>query len=309
MASATTHGTAAAPARGKSAFRRLMAALSAPLLLTPSIGVMVLVILWPSFELLWLSFTNYSPGLGGEFVGLDNYLFILTDKQFLDALVRNIFFVAIVVALEVGLGFAIALLLQYKFPLKRVWLALLLTPFAVSPIVAVTMWKYMLDPTFGIVNYVFSLLHIQPIMWLTTGDTSMAAIIIVAVWKEFAFTTIIMYAALSTVPKELMEAASIDGTTAVQRFFHVTLPLVLPALVVVTLFRVIFTMREFAIPYTMTKGGPGTATEILSIYLYKQAYTYSDYGTGAAVGWIILLVTLACSIFLVRRGYKGMFLE
>lgn len=283
--------------------------MSAPLLLLPSIAVLTLVILWPSIELLWLSFTNYSPGLGGEFIGLDNYLFILTDRQFLDALVRNVVFVAVVVVLEVVLGFAIALLLQYPFPFKKVWLALLLTPFAVSPIVAVAMWKYMLDPTFGIVNYMFTLLHIQPIMWLTTGDTSMAAIVIVAVWKEFAFTTIIMYAALSTVPKEMMEAASIDGTNAIQRFVHVTLPLVLPALVVVTLFRVIFTMREFAIPYTMTKGGPGTATEILSIYLYKQAYTYSDYGTGAAVGWIMLIVTLLCSIFLVRRGYKGMFLE
>lgn len=288
---------------------RLVDGLAAPLLLLPAFLTLTIVIVIPSGFLLLLSATNYSPGMDYEFVGLDNYVALLSDRKFIEALVRNCFFVLVTVGAEIVIGFGIALLLQFPFPLRRLWLALLLTPFAVSPIVAVAMWKYMLDPSFGIVNYYMSGLGLPTIQWLSSGPSSMAAIVLVAIWKDFAFCTIVMYAALSTVPKELTEAATIDGATAVQRFWRVTFPLVLPALTVVALFRVIYALREFGIPWTMTKGGPGSSTEIMAIYLYRQAFSFSDYGTGAAVGWLMLAFTLLSSIYLVRRSYRGMFPE
>lgn len=286
---------------------KLIDGLAAPLLLFPALFTLAAFIVIPSAYLLVLSATNYSPGLDYEFVGLDNYVALIFDNKFVEALLRNALFVFVVVTSEISIGFGIALLLQYPFPLRRLWLALLLTPFAISPIVAVAMWKYMLDPSFGIVSYYMSAIGLPTIAWLTDGPTSMAAIIVVAVWKDFAFCTIVMYAALSTVPKELIEAAMIDGTTPFQRFRHVTLPLVLPALTVVALFRVIYALREFGVPWTMTKGGPGSSTEILSIYLYRQAFGFADYGMGAAIGWLMLAFTLLSSIYLVRRAYHGMF--
>ena len=128
-------------------------------------------------------------------------------------------------------------------------------------------------------------------------------------WKEFSFTTIVLFAALTAIPKELDEASRMDGATAWQNLILVKIPLIVPAAVIVLLFRVIFTLREFGIPWTMTGGGPGTSTEILSIYLYKQAFRYSDFGAGAATGWLMLVVTVILSSFLIRRTFRGVFPE
>lgn len=279
------------------------------LLLAPLLATLGFFIVVPAFQLLWISLTNLTPGRPAEFIGLDNYSYVLSDPAFIAALLRNIAFVLVVVVLEVGVGFAIALVLQMRFPLRSLWFAIILAPFAVSPIVAVVMWKYMLDPTFGIVNYAMSSIGLPAVPWMTDGPTSMAVIIIVAVWKEFAFTTIVLYAALTSIPRELYEASHVDGANPWQNLIYVKIPLIAPAIAIVLLFRIIFTLREFGIPWTLTGGGPGTATEILSIYLYKQAFRYSDFGAGAAIGWIMLAVTVLLSSFLIRRTYRGMFPE
>ena len=278
-------------------------------LLSPLLATLAFFIVIPAFQLLWISLTNLTPGRPADFVGLDNYVYVLTDPGFIAALVRNVFFVLVVVTLEVAVGFGIALVLQMKYPLRPLWFAIILAPFAVSPIVAVVMWKYMLDPTFGIVNYAITRVGLPAIPWMTDANTSMAVIVIVAVWKEFAFTTIVLFAALTSIPRELHEASTVDGANAWQNLIYVKIPMIAPAIAIVLLFRVIFTLREFGIPWTLTGGGPGTATEILAIYLYKQAFRYSDFGAGAAIGWLMLAVTVLLSSFLVRRTYRGMFPE
>jgi multiple sugar transport system permease protein len=279
----------------------------AVLLIAPLLLVLTLVILVPALQLLWISLTNLVPGRPAEFVGLDNYAYVLTDPAFIGALTRNIAYVLIVVTLELVVGFGIALLLQHPFRWRPLWFAIILAPYAVSPIVAVVMWKYMLDPNFGIVNYTLSSVGLPTVAWLSDSVTSMAAIILVAVWKEFAFTTIVLFAALTAIPKDLEEASRVDGATAWQNLIFVKIPLIAPAAVIVLLFRIIFTLREFGIPWTMTGGGPGTSTEILSIYLYKQAFRYSDFGGGAATGWVMLIVTVLLSSFLIRRTFSGVF--
>lgn len=289
---------------GRSHWNRTPVALA---LLLPITFVLAFIILVPSIQLLWLSLTDYSPGLGGSFVGLKNYVWILTDPAFQAALARNLFYVFIVVGCEILIGFGIALFLQQPIPLRPLWMALVIAPYAVSPIVAVVMWKYMLDPSFGVVNYMLTSIGLPAVKWLSTPTTSMAAIVIVAVWKEFSFTTIVLFAALSTVPREIYEAAKIDGARPTQILRLVTIPLIMPAISIVVLFRVIFTLREFGIPQTFTGGGPGTSTEILSLYLYKEAFRYSNFGSGAATGWIMLVVTVLLSSVLIRRTFRSMF--
>jgi ABC-type sugar transport system permease subunit len=277
------------------------------ILLAPIMVLLALTIAIPALYLLWLSLTDASPGMDASFVGLDNYVTLLADQAFQAATLRSVLFVVISVSLEIVVGFSIALLLQRPFRLRPLWMALVIAPYAVSPIVAVVMWKYMLDPSFGIVNYALTSAGLGAVPWLSSPVTSMAAIIIVAVWKEFSFTTIVLFAALTTMPKELVEAANVDGATPWQILWKIKIPLIAPAIFIVLLFRTIFALREFGVVWTLTGGGPGTSTEILSIFLYKQAFRYLDFGGGAATGWLMLIVTLLLSSFVIRRTYRGLF--
>ncbi len=279
----------------------------AGLLIAPVVVVLAAIIFIPSLDLFRLSFTDATPGIEPEWVGWKNYARILADPAFQAALVRNIAFVVVVVALEMAIGLGIALLLEHPVPLRGLWIALLVAPYAVSPIVAVVMWKYMLDPNFGIVNFMMSAAGLPTIGWFTSAWTSMAGIIVIAVWKEFSFVTIVSLAALKAIPVDYVEAARIDGASGWQVLQHVKMPMILPALSIVMMFRIIYTLREFAIVHTTTGGGPGTSTEILALYLYKEVFRYGNFGAGAATGWMLLLVTVAMAGFLVRRTYRGMF--
>jgi multiple sugar transport system permease protein len=276
---------------------------------TPVAVVLAAIIVVPSIQLLWMSFTDASPGMDTQWVGLKNYVRILSDPGFQAALIRNILFVAGVVALEMAVGLAIALLLENPVPLRGLWMALIVAPYAVSPIVAVVMWKYMLDPNFGVVNFMIAHAGLPTVAWFTSAGTSMAGIVLIAVWKEFSFVTIVSFAALKAIPGDFVEAARIDGAGYAQVLRHIKLPMILPALAIVTMFRIIYTLREFAIVHTTTGGGPGTSTEILALYLYKEAFRYLNFGAGAATGWLMLVATVLTAGFLVRRTYRGMFGE
>lgn len=276
---------------------------------TPVAVVLAAIIVVPSIQLLWMSFTDASPGMDTQWVGLKNYVRILSDPGFQAALIRNILFVAGVVALEMAVGLGIALLLENPMPLRGLWMALIVAPYAVSPIVAVVMWKYMLDPNFGVVNFMIAHAGLPTVAWFTSAGTSMAGIVLIAVWKEFSFVTIVSFAALKAIPGDFVEAARIDGAGYAQVLRHIKLPMILPALAIVTMFRIIYTLREFAIVHTTTGGGPGTSTEILALYLYKEAFRYLNFGAGAATGWLMLVATVLTAGFLVRRTYRGMFGE
>jgi ABC-type sugar transport system permease subunit len=278
-------------------------------LLAPVVLVLCAIIVAPSIDLLLMSFTDASPGMDARWVGLRNYTRILSDPDFQAALIRNVLFVVTVVAAEMLVGLVIALLLENEVPLRGLWMALIVAPYAVSPIVAVVMWKYMLDPNFGVVNFMIGSAGLPTVGWFTSAGTSMAGIIIIAVWKEFSFVTIVSFAALRAIPGDFVEAARIDGAGYGQILRHIKLPMILPALSIVAMFRIIYTLREFAIVHTTTGGGPGTSTEILALYLYKEAFRYLNFGVGAATGWIMLLTTLLLAGFLVRRTYRGMFPE
>ncbi len=278
-------------------------------LLGPVAVVLLAMIVVPSIDLLFMSFTDASPGMETKWIGLKNYAHILSDPEFRAALLRNVLFVVAVVALEMLVGIGIALLLENPVPLRGLWMALIVAPYAVSPIVAVVMWKYMLDPNFGVVNFMIGSAGLTPIAWFTSAGTSMAGIILIAVWKEFSFVTIVSFAALKAIPNDFVEAARIDGAVYGQVLRYIKLPMILPALSIVMMFRIIYTLREFAIVHTTTGGGPGTSTEILAIYLYKEAFRYLNFGVGAATGWLMLLATLLLAGFLVRRTYRGMFAE
>ncbi|HVT50007.1 MAG TPA: sugar ABC transporter permease [Dongiaceae bacterium] len=276
-------------------------------LIFPAIAVLTVIIILPALNLFWISFNNYSPGIGSDFVGLGNYTSLIRDTGFQAAALRNVAYVVGVVLLQLLTGMGIALLLDNALPLRTLWTICLIAPFAVSPIVAVVSWKYLLDPSFGLVNYLITRLGLPPVPWFNGPATSMAGVVIVAVWKGFSFIAIILFAALRAIPSELKEAARIDGATPLQVFRYVKFPLILPALSIVALFEIIHAVREFDIIQTMTGGGPGTSTELFSNYLYRQAFGNFYFGLGASVGWIMLVVTVVLASPVIWRTYQRMF--
>ncbi|MBS7701613.1 MULTISPECIES: sugar ABC transporter permease [unclassified Chelatococcus] len=276
-------------------------------LLAPTTLLLVAFIVVPAFSLLWTALTDYSPGLDPNFVGIRNFVSLVDNPSFQVVAIRNIAYVVVVVSLQLLVGLGIAILLDNQLPLRALWMAILIAPFAVSPIVAVVSWKYLLDPSYGLANYIFSVLGLPSVPWLANPVTSMIAVVIVAVWKGFPFIAIILFAALRSVPVELKEAARIDGASTFQIFWSVKLPLIVPAISIVALFETIFAVREFDIIQTMTGGGPGGSTALFSHYLYRTAFGNFDFGMGAAVGWIMLAVTLVLAFAIIWRTYKNMY--
>ena len=272
----------------------------------PALAVLVFVILIPSVVALFYGFTDYSPGREVSFIGLDNYISLLTNSRFWMAVLNNVYYLVGCLVAELFLGFSCALLLNKRFRFQPLWFCLLLAPYAESPVVAVQIWKYLLDPTYGWINYGLTKLGFEPVIWFSTKLTSMIPVCLVSVWKEFPFLMITIYAALTTVPTEVEEAAKIDGARSFNYFFRVLLPIISPAVLVGLVFRIIFLIRSFEIVWVFTGGGPGTSTEILAINMYKESFLYYNFGRGSALGWILLGITFAASYKLIKNANKSL---
>lgn len=276
-------------------------------LVAPVVILLVLMILIPEIWALVLSFTDYRIGKPLNFIGINNFSKIFGDSNFWNALARNFLFVVVAVPLQIIVGLAFSLLLAREFTLQRIWVALILAPNAISPAVAAVMWKYLLDFNVGPVNYFLDQLGFGRYMWLSSFSLALPSVILVYIWRTIPFVVLILYPALISFPRELYEAAAIDRASAWQSFRYITMPLLRPALYVALVFRIIISFRVFGEIWTLTRGGPLRATEVLSIYLYVQGFEYWHFGTAAAVGWMILIFTMLAASYQMRSMYKNMF--
>ena len=269
----------------------------------PTFAVMLLIFGLPLLFSLYLSFTGWSLNqglLGGEFVGLANYEDLLADPVFLGSLGITFGFTAAAVAAQLGLGLAIALLLNVDLPYMRAFRTALVVPMMVTPIVGALCWKLLLDPSHGVFNHWIG----QRIVWLGNPETALAAVWIVNVWHSTPYVALILLAGLRSLPSEPREAAAIDGASRLQMFRHVTLPLLRPYLLVALLLRTIFEFRAFDNIYAMTGGGPANSTMVLSMFTYLASFVRFDFSLGAAASWTMLLMSMAmCLLFIavIRR--------
>ncbi|MBN8889860.1 MAG: sugar ABC transporter permease [Rhodospirillales bacterium 70-18] len=263
---------------------RLLMLLPAHLLLLATIAV-------PSLYVLWLSFMASTYGSISGFVGLDNYRAMFADPYFWRALVNTLVVVNIVVYAELLLAVAIAHVFAQGVPMRRALIAIVLMPYAISEVVAVVIWKFMMDPDIGLIERPLAALGLPGLHWAVDPASGLALVCIISVWLNLPFSFIISYAAMRGVPVELYEAADSDGASQWQRFRHITLPSIWPALLVALIFRYIIAFRLFSEVWLLTGGGPARTTEVLAIYLYKQAFTYADFGRGAAAGWVMVLAS------------------
>ncbi|WP_270934857.1 carbohydrate ABC transporter permease [Falsiroseomonas oryzae] len=276
------------------------------LMLAPAQLLLVAFIAIPSVYVFWLSFTESSYGKEAVFVGLANYAGIWEDDAFWRALRNTLLVINVIVYGELLLSLALAAVFVQGIPFRGLVLAIILMPYAISEVVAVVMWKYMLDPNIGSIARALAALGLPDFAWATNPTHGLVLVCIISIWLHLPFTFIIVYAAMLAVPKELYEAAKIDGANGWQRFRHITVPGILGAVLVALIFRYILSFRLFSEVWLLTAGGPARQTEVLAVYLYKQAFTYANFGMGAATGWIMVVISgLVAAVYVVLLQRKG----
>jgi multiple sugar transport system permease protein len=261
----------------------------------------------PSLYVAWLSLNEYNLSQPPVFVGFRNYATILADPIFWRTLWNTFVVVNAVVYGELLLGLALALLMAGWVPMRKLVISILLAPYAVTEVSAVVMWRYMLEPEVGMINYGLQSLGLGQIDWTIDPVDGLSVVVLLSIWLHLPFTFLILYAAVSTLPRELIEAARVDGATSWQVFRHVTLRLIMPAILVALLFRYIFATRLFSEVWLLTQGGPARLTEVLAVYLYRHAFRYYEFGIASATGWLMALLSLLIAAWYLRQLYLQMF--
>ena len=265
------------------------------------------IIFLPAIYVFWLSLNQSSFGQQTSFVGLANYAKVLADPYFWKALVNTVIVVAVVVHAELLIGLGMALFFASGVPFRPLLLAIVLAPYAVSEVSAVVMWRYLFEPDVGMMSRLLATIGLPPIEWAVNPSHGLAMVSLLSIWLHLPFSFIILYAARLSIPSDLYEAASIDGASAWTSFRRVTLPLLMPALLIAALFRYIFAFRLFSEVWLMTGGGPARSTEVMAVYLYLEAFRYNAFGAAAATGWLLVLASLLLALFYLRRLYREMF--
>lgn len=281
----------------------------APLLLVPAVILLVVILLGPFLYMVWTSLTDLSfalPGRDGNFLGFDNYRrLVREDAIFWDSFGLTMKFVALTVTVEFLLGFALAMLVFRLVERRRLVLTLLLVPMMLAPVAVGLIWKLLLQGDFGMATYYLRALGVLDIRdaVLSNADAVLPAIVAIDAWQWTPFVTLVMLAGLLSLPREPFEAAVMDGARPWQVFRDVTLPLLRPIIALVLLLRAIDAFKEFDKIFILTGGGPGTATELLSIYVYRLSFKNWDLGYGAAAAFMVYLVVL----ILCAVCYKAVF--
>jgi multiple sugar transport system permease protein len=272
------------------------------MLTAPGLLLLTAVIAFPVVWALFTSLFDYTlidPGFQ-NFVGAQNYVHAVSDAEFRHAAWVTFMFVAAVVLLEFTLGFLVALMLNDTERGKNVYYLILLCPLLMNPVVVGLIWRMFLHPTLGIVNYLLHVVGLTPVNWLGDAHVAFWTVVMVDIWHQVSFMIVLLLAGLSALPPEPYEAARVDGAYALRRFWHITLPLMRPVIVVTLLIRVIFAIKTYDLIYIMTRGGPGTATDLVSYYIYRQAFVSLNLGEACAMSGILLIVVVAMTFYLHR---------
>jgi multiple sugar transport system permease protein len=278
------------------------------LFIMPTMVILVLMNVYPLFYSLYLSFTDYSV-ISAEpprWIGLENYTTILSDQRFWSHFAVTGRFAFLSVGLQMLVGFGLALLIREKFRGSGLVTTLILVPMMLSPVVVGVFWRLMFNPSYGIFNYLIGFTDINTAPeWLGQPVLALWAIVIVDVWMWSPFVMLLSLAGLSAIPNYLYEAAAIDRAGAWFQFRRITLPQVMPLLLIAVLFRTIEALKQFDLVMGITGGGPGDATEMVSVRLYREAFQGQfDTGLSSALAYIVLIVIVAISNLYIRQLNK-----
>lgn len=287
----------------RTSFRRLWHMIEPALFISPAFLVLFVILIYPLGYSFWLSFhdwTLYNFRTAIPFVGLQNYIQLLTNGEFFHSVGVTLIFMTGAIALEFILGMGLALLLNHDLWGKGVIRSLILLPMMVTNVVIGLTWRLLFNYQFGIINYYLGVLGIAPVQWLSSPTMAMPSIIIVDVWNTTSFVTLMLLAGLQSLPEEPFEAARIDGASAWQSFRYLTLPLLRPIILVALLWRIIDTFRIFDVVYLLTAGGPARATETVSLFVYRNGFQLFNLGYASAASYLMILGMLVMAVIVTR---------
>lgn len=291
--------TAPAPRKARRE-RWLPYLLSLPALLA-CIGILV-----PFFTAVWYSLERYNLSFPDQrgFVWFENYTGLFTDPAFWNTVQVSLTYAVLTVGLQLLLGLGIALLLQ-----KRNWLhdligVLLILPLMVAPAIASLMWKLMTNPNFGVLSYLVGQVGFPDFGWSSDPRTAMFTVVLVDTWVYTPFITILLLAGLRALPRQPFEAAELDGVPPTFVFFRITLPMLAPYMLTASLFRMLDSIQQFDIIYSMTQGGPGDTLTVFQVQAYLEAFSFSNIGRSAALVMVLWAITYALSTVFIKQWLK-----
>jgi multiple sugar transport system permease protein len=258
----------------------------------PASAYLIALSIYPLVSSFLLSLHEYHiDSRSFTWVGWGNYASIFHNPEFYTAFRNTVVFTFATVGVELALGMALAVFMTRRMGGKNLVRTLLIIPMMTTPMVVGLMWRFLFNTDFGIVDYVLRLLFgLPPINWLGSAPYSLISLIIVDIWQWTPFAFLIFYAAIETIPHELIEAARVDGARGVQVFRHITVPLLLPVISIVVLFRGMDSFRAFDTVYTLTFGGPGRDSATLSFLAYLEGFSFSHLGLASAMSYIMVAV-------------------
>ena len=297
-ATATERAAPPAPDGGTSSTWRQSA--TPYLFLLPGFALFLVVVVYPVGRAFQMSLFEWSvvPGEASPFVGAGNYIRAINDPVFWRSTINTLVYLLVTVPAQMALGMALAVLLNAKIKGRVTFRALYYLPVITSWVVVSLVFTYLFSPDAGAINYllvdVFRIVD-EPIIWLGNRWTALAAICILGIWKGMGWSMLVFLAALQGVPKDLMEAADIDGASKSRRFFSVTLPLLRPVVMFVTIMLIIGGFNVFISVFLMTGGGPAQQTEVLLTYMYNQAFGFLEFGYAAAIAYCVTVFILGLS--------------
>lgn len=276
------------------------------LFVAPALLILLIFFIGPVAGAFAMSFTDFDLYALADirnlrFIGLDNYLSLLSSPLFWKAFGNTCYFALVATPLSIAVSLAMAMALNVPgVGLKSLYRTALFGPYVATLVAAAVIWRYMFDFQFGWVNRAFGMVGIDKIDWLGDPNWSMPAIILFAVWKNFGYNMLILLAALQSIPDDLYEAARVDGAGSWERFVHVTLPGVMPSLWMVALLTMAGYFQLFAEPYVMTQGGPAQSTLSLLYYMYQDGFKYWNLGHASATAFILFAILIGISFIRVR---------
>ncbi len=274
------------------------------LFLMPTLAVLALIGAWPLGRTIWFSLTDARLGdaASARFTGLDNYRLLIGDPEWWNAVWNTVVFAFFSVSIETVLGIVFALVMNARFRGRTFVRAAILVPWAIPLVVSGKMWAWMYNDLYGVINA--ALLGIgaidKPVAWLADPALAMAAVISTDVWKTTPFMALLILAGLQMVPKDVYEAARIDGVSPARVFFRITLPLIRPVLLVAVIFRTLDALRIFDLIYIMTSNSRGTAT--MSVFARRELVEFADVGYGSAASVLIFLIVGVCTLVYIRAA-------
>lgn len=270
--------------------------------MAPAILILLAVLAYPVLYTIQISFASLDLAsfTATEFVGWDNYREVWEDAGFWKAMKVTGIYLAWAMPIQMVLGFGIAYLINAEWKGRGIVRAVFLIPMVVAPVVAGGIWRMMLDPLWGMVNYFLGLLGFGNPDWLGNPDLAMATIVIIDTWRWTPFVVLIATAALMALPKDVFEAADIDGANWWTKLWEITLPLLAPIIAATFVVRWLGAVKMFDIVLASTKGGPGDATNVVNLYIYEQAFRSLRFAESAAMAVIVLVVTMVLTgVFLI----------